>query len=308
MSDIEPISTAYIEWFRRLRAEIDGARKKAAREINAELLTLYWTIGNEIVQRQAEFGWGAKVIDLLAKDLRSAFPEMKGFSPRNLKYMRKFASEWPLQAIVQGTLAQLPWYHHVALMDKVVDVNDRVWYGKQVVENGWTRDVLVHQIETKLIERHGRAITNFSVTILDRERVAMASDLFKDPYVLDFVDAGRLAHERHLENALIDRIKDFLLELGKGFAFIASQYPLDVGGQDYYLDLLFYHTRLHSYIVIDLKMGDFEPEFVGKMGFYLAAVDRQISSGGDNPSIGLILCRGKNGLVVEYTLRESISR
>lgn len=305
MPDLESIPSAeYSEWLQMLKGRIEGAQGRAALAVNTELVSLYWTIGDEIIRRQEEHGWGARIVDRLAQDLRISYPEMRGFSPRNLKYMRKFAMEWPREAIVQGSLAQLPWYHHIALLDKVPEPKDRVWYAHQAVENHWTRDILVHQVETRLIERKGRAITNFHKAIADKSRADAAVDLFKDPYVLDFVNLEGIQHERHLEQALIDRIKDFLLELGKGFAFIGSQYHLAVGNDDFYLDLLFYHTRLHSYVVIDLKMSDFEPEFVGKMGFYLAAVDSQVCTEGDNPSIGLILCKGKNGLVVEYTLRD----
>jgi predicted nuclease of restriction endonuclease-like (RecB) superfamily len=204
---------------------------------------------------------------------------------------------------VQQIVAQLPWGQNVTLLDKLQDDGQRLWYARAAIEHGWSRDILVHQIETRLHERQGRAITNFDAT-MEPVRAAAAADLFKDPYVLDFVDIAEDAHERHLERALIERIKDLLLELGKGFSFMGSQYRLDVAGQDYYLDLLFYHTRLHSYVVIDLKMGEFEPEFAGKMNFYLAAVDDKLRTEGDNPSIGLILCRGKNGLIVEYALRD----
>ncbi|SIO67020.1 Predicted nuclease of restriction endonuclease-like (RecB) superfamily, DUF1016 family [Bradyrhizobium erythrophlei] len=208
------------------------------------------------------------------------------------------ALTWSDQQIVQQVVAQLPWGQNVTLLDKLQDDGQRLWYARAAIEHGWTRDILVHQIETRLHERQGRAITNFDAT-MEPVRAAAAADLFKDPYVLDFVDIAEDAHERHLERALIERIKDLLLELGKGFSFMGSQYRLDVAGQDYYLDLLFYHTRLHSYVVIDLKMGEFEPEFAGEMNFYLAAVDDKLRTEGDNSSIGLILCRGKNGLIVE---------
>jgi predicted nuclease of restriction endonuclease-like (RecB) superfamily len=293
----------YREWLSSLKDEIHQARRRAALAVNSEMILLYWRIGREIVQRQAVHKWGARVIDQLATDLHSEFPDVRGFSPRNLKYMRKLALTWPDQQIVQQVVAQLPWGQNVTLLDKLQDDGQRLWYARAAIEHGWSRDILVHQIETRLHERQGRAITNFDAT-MEPVRAAAAADLFKDPYVLDFVDIAEDAHERHLERALTERIKDLLLELGKGFSFMGSQYHLDVAGQDYYLDLLFYHTRLHSYVVIDLKMGEFEPEFAGKMNFYLAAVDDKLRTEGDNPSIGLILCRGKNGLIVEYALRD----
>jgi predicted nuclease of restriction endonuclease-like (RecB) superfamily len=267
------IPPEYREWLSSLKDEIHQARRRAALAVNSEMILLYWRIGREIVQRQAAHKWGARVIDQLATDLHSEFPDVRGFSPRNLKYMRKLALTWPDQQIVQQIVAQLPWGQNVTLLDKLQDDGQRLWYARAAIEHGWSRDILVHQIETRLHERQGRAITNFDAT-MEPVRAAAAADLFKDPYVLDFVDIDEDAHERHLERALIERIKDLLLELGKGFSFMGSQYRLDVAGQDYYLDLLFYHTRLHSYVVIDLKMG------------------------------GLILCRGKNGLIVEYALRD----
>ncbi len=227
---------------------------------------------------------------------------MKGFSVRNLKYMRAFAAAWPDPRFVQQLAAQLPWGHHQALLDKVVP-DLREWYIKAAIDGNWSRAVLLHQVETRLHERHAGATHNFPAT-MPPERAALAAQAFKDPYVLDFVDLAADAHERHLETALIDRIKQFLMELGNGFAFVGSQYRLEVGDEDFYLDLLFYHTKLHSHVVIDLTIGDFKPEHVGKMGFYLAAVDAQVATDDDRPSIGLILCRGKNGLVVEYALRD----
>jgi len=222
-----------------------GAFCRAALAVNSEMILLYWRIGREIVQRQAAHKWGARVIDQLATDLHSEFPDVRGFSPRNLKYMRKLALTWPDQQIVQQIVAQLPWGQNVTLLDKLQDDGQRLWYARAAIEHGWSRDILVHQIETRLHERQGRAIMNFDAT-MEPVWAAAAADLFKDPYVLDFVDIAEDAHERHLEKALIERIKDLLLELGKGFSFMGSQYRLDVAGQDYYLDLLFYHTRLHS--------------------------------------------------------------
>jgi predicted nuclease of restriction endonuclease-like (RecB) superfamily len=234
----------YKEWLRTLKDEIHQARRRAALAVNSELILLYWRIGREIVQRQAVHKWGARVIDRLAADLHTEFPDVRGFSPRNLKYMRKLALTWSDQQIVQQVVAQLPWGQNVTLLDKVRDDGQRLWYARAAIEHGWSRDILVHQIETKLHERQGRAITNFDTT-MEPTRAVAAADLFKDPYVLDFVEIAEDAHERHLERALIERIKDLLLELGKGFSFMGSQYHLDVAGQDYALTTLGRRRRAH---------------------------------------------------------------
>lgn len=300
---VPAISPEYKQWLASLTDQIRNSRARAALAVNSEMIMLYWRIGREIMERQDRHSWGAKIIDRLAADLRAEFPDIKGFSARNLQYMRTLAAEWPDPAITQQVVAQLPWGQNTLLLDTVPDHAQRLWYARSAIEHGWSRNILKHQIETSLYDRQGKAITNFSRT-MDTNRAAAVADLFKDPYVLDFIDVAEDAHERHLERALIERIKDLLLELGKGFSFMGSQYHLDVGGKDYYLDLLFYHTKLHSHVVVDLKMGEFEPEFAGKMNFYLAAVDDQLRTDGDNQSIGLILCRGKNGLVVEYALQD----
>lgn len=292
----------YPEWLEGMRRSLRNAQGRVALAANRAMILVYWEIGQGILQRQAEQGWGAQVIDRLARDLSSAFPQMRGFSTRNLKYMRAFAAAWPYPQIVQQLVAQLPWGHNVTLLDKVVP-DLREWYAKAAVDGNWSRAVLLHQVETKLHERHAGATHNFPAT-MPPERASLAAQAFKDPYVLDFVDLAADAHERHLEAALIERIRQFLMELGNGFAFIGSQYRLEVGEEEFYLDLLFYHTKLHSHVVVDLKVGEFKPEHVGKMGFYLAAVDAQVATDQDAPSIGLILCRGKNGLVVEYALRD----
>ena len=268
------------------------------------MIVLYWGIGRDILDRQQDEGWGTKVIDLLAADLHHEFPDMKGFSVRNLKYMRAFAEAWPDTQFVQQVVAQLPWGHNVRLLDSLKLPSERQWYAKASIEHGWSRDILVHQIETRAHERQGAALTNFSAT-LPSPHSELAQNLIKDPLIFDFLSLGPDAKERDLENGLILHLKDFLLELGKGFAFFGQQYHLEVGGQDYYLDLLFYNTKLHSYVVIDLKIDEFKPEYVGKMQFYLSAVDAQLKTERDGDSIGLILCKTKNGLVVEYALRDS---
>ena len=303
MSDeLTPGVEGYAELFDQLRARIESARLRASLAVNRELVLLYWSIGRDILDRQARLGWGAKVVDQLAADLRRAFPEMKGLSPRNLKYMRAFAEAWPDEQIVQQAVAQIPWGHNVRLLDRVADPAEREWYVRQTVEYGWSRNVLVHQIESKLFERQGRALTNFDRS-LPAPQSELAQQVLKDPYVFDFFPLGHEARERDLERGLLDHIRHFLLELGVGFAFVGSQYRLEVGGQDYYLDLLFYHLKLRAFIVVDLKIGEFEPEHAGKMGFYLQAVDDMLRHPADQPSVGIILCKTKNEVIVEYSLK-----
>jgi predicted nuclease of restriction endonuclease-like (RecB) superfamily len=254
--------------------------------------------------RQQREGWGAKVIDRLANDLRRIFPEMTGLSARNLKYMRAFAAAWTDAEFVQRVVAQLPWGHNVSLLDTVKAAEERSWYAEQTVEHGWTRAVLVHQIESGLFARQGTALTNFSRT-LPAGQSELAQQLLKDPYTFDFLTLGPDMLERDLERGLIDHLRSLILELGKGFAFVGSQYHLEVGGQDYYLDLLFYHLRLRCFVVIELKIEEFKPEFAGKMNFYLSAVDDQLKHKDDQPTIGIILCKGRNEVIVEYALRDS---
>ena len=269
--------------------------------VNRELVLLYWQIGRDILARQAEQGWGAKVIERLAEDLRLAFPEMKGFSPRNLKYMRAFAQAWPDEAIVQEALAQLPWYHHLALLDKLPDSETRRWYAAKAIEHNWSRNILVMQIETRLLERSGQAVSNFPMT-LPKPQSDLARESLKDPYRFDFLGLTDEAQEREIEAALVKHVTEFLLELGAGFAFVGRQVLLDVGGDEFFIDLLFYHLKLRCYVVIELKGGKFKPEHLGQLGFYMTAVDRQIKHEQDNPTIGLLLCKSKNKVVAEYAL------
>lgn len=302
--EITPRVEEYAELLDRLKDRIEQARQRASLAANRELVMLYWSIGRDILDRQARLGWGAKVVDQLASDLRRAFPEMKGFSPRNLRYMRAFAEGWPDEQIVQQAVAQIPWGHNVRLLDRVADPTEREWYVRATIQYGWSRNVLVHQIESKLYERQGRAATNFD-RVLPVPQSELARQVLKDPYTFDFLSLGPEAHERDLERGLLDHIRAFLLELGVGFAFVGSQYPLEVGGQDYYLDLLFYHLKLRAFVVVDLKIGEFEPEHAGKMSFYLQAVDDLLRHASDEPSIGIILCKTKNEVVVEYSLRST---
>ena len=291
----------YGDWLAGLKQRIHTAQQRATLAVNRELVLLYWQIGHDILARQAEQGWGAKVIERLAHDLRNAFPEMKGFSPRNLKYMRLFAEVWPDLEFVQGVLAQLPWYHQIALLDKLKISDDRSWYAHKAIEHNWSRNVLVMQIETRLLERQGNAITNFE-QCLPRPESDLARESLKDPYRFDFLGLGDEAQEREIEHALVRHVTEFLLELGAGFAFVGKQVHLEVGGDDFFLDLLFYHLKLRCYVVIELKSGDFKPEHLGQLGFYLTAVDRQVKAAEDQPAIGLLLCKSKNRVVAEYAL------
>ncbi|HLK60763.1 MAG TPA: PDDEXK nuclease domain-containing protein [Chthonomonadaceae bacterium] len=305
MSDLARME-GYDEFLREVKERIQAAQVRAALAVNRELTLLYWQIGRDILQRQQEQGWGAKVIDRLAADLRRAFPDMKGFSPRNLKYMRAFAQAYPDEAIVQQLVAQLPWGHQVRILDKVNDTEQRLWYIHAAVQYGWSRSVLEHQIETKLYGRQGKALTNFERT-LPPPQSDLAQQVLKDPYNFDFLTVGKDAEERAIERDLVGHIRDFLLELGVGFSFVGSQVPLEVAGQDFFLDLLFYHLKLRCFVVIELKATDFRPEYAGKMNFYLAAVDDLLRHETDAPTIGMILCKTKLRVMVEYALRNVAS-
>lgn len=299
----ELIPHHYEAFLADLKGRIRAAQLRAMVTVNTELVRLYWDIGQGILAKQQTEGWGAKVIERLSRDLKVSFPEMQGFSPRNLRYMRDLARAWPDEEIVQRVVAKLPWRSNIALLDKLRDPDLRLWYAQKAIENGWSQPVLVHQIETRLHERQGRAITNFSQT-LPAPQSDLAQALLKDPYNFDFLTLGEDAQERHLEAGLLVHLREFLLELGQGFAFVGSQYPLTVGGSEFLIDLLFYHLKLRCFVVIDLKMRSFQPEFAGKMNFYLSAVDDLLRHEGDAPSIGVILCKTKDNVVAEYALRD----
>ena len=302
-TDSVALPDGYGQLLADLKERIRDARTRASVSVNRELVLLYWEIGQCILERQREEGWGARVIDHLARDLRRSFPGTRGFSSRNLKYMRALAEAYPDKEFVQGVLAQISWYHNITILEKVKEPTEREWYIKAAIEHGWSRAVLVHQVESGLYQRQGRAVTNFERT-LPPPRSDLARELVKDPYAFDFLTLAGDARERELERGLIEHLRDFLLELGAGFALVGSQYRLDVGGQEYVLDLLFYHLHLRCFVVIDLKAGAFKPEHAGKMGFYLSAVDDLIRQPDDGPTIGIILCRERNRIVAEYALRE----
>lgn len=300
----QPDAQLYDHLVEGIKQRIRTAQIKAALAANAELILHYWEIGSDIIASQKREGWGAKVIDRLSTDLQREFPKLAGYSARNLKYMRAFAVNWSDREIVQQLAAQIPWGHNCVLLDRAKDAETSAFYIRKTVEHGWSRSMLVHQLDTRLHLRQGKAPTNFPLT-LPPAKSDLAREILKDPYIFKPAPLDEHANERALENALIARLKDFLIELGSGFAFVGNQYRLDVDGDEFFLDLLFYHTRLHCYVIIDLKVVDFQPEFVGKMNFYQAAVDSQVKTEADGPTIGIILCRGKNKTVVEYTLRDA---
>jgi predicted nuclease of restriction endonuclease-like (RecB) superfamily len=310
MSSDHPISLSlppegYSDWLSDLKGRIHSAQQRSTLAVNRELVLLYWQIGRDILSRQSQQGWGTKVIERLAQDLRTAFPNMKGFSPRNLKYMRAFAEAWPDAEFVQGVLAQLPWYHQIALLDKLPGPETRRWYASKAIEHNWSRNILVMQIESRLLERNGNAVSNFE-THLPKAQSDLARESLKDPYRFNFLGLTIDAQEREIENALVKHVTDFLLELGAGFAFVGKQVLLDVGGDEFFIDLLFYHLKLRCYVVVELKAGKFKPEHLGQLSFYLAAVDAQLKHPQDGPTIGLLLCKSKNKVVAEYALRDNV--
>ena len=297
------ITNEYAEFIETLKKDIQRTQIKAALAINRELVLLYWRIGNGILAKQKELGWGAKVVEQISRDLKLAFPSMKGFSPRNLKYMRAFAANYDEGEFVQQLVAQIPWGHNIRILDKVKDQTEREFYIRKTIENGWSRDVLEIQIETGLFLRQGKAITNFELT-MPKPQSDLANQLLKSPYNFDFLGLTDEADERDIEQAMMTHIRDYLLELGVGFAFVGSQYRLEVGGEEFLIDQLFYHLKLRCYFVLKLKAGKFKPEYLGKLNFYLSAIDDLLREEVDKPSVGLILCRGENQTVVEYALRD----
>ena len=287
-------------------AEIkDRVRQERLRVVlaaNSAMVLLYWDIGRVILDRQAREGWGARVIDRLAEDLQTAFPEMRGLSPRNLKYMRAFAGAWPDARIVQRTVAQLPWRQNITLLERLSDPKARLWYAEQTIRHGWSQPILALQIDGRARERQGKAVNNFKDTLPPADS-DLASQVFKDPYLFDFLGTADPRREREVEQALVEHVQRFLLELGAGFAFVGRQVRLEVGDETFLLDLLFYHLKLRRYVVIELKATPFRPGDVGQINLYLSAVDDLLRHPDDKPSVGLLLCRSRNKLVAEYALR-----
>ena len=286
-----------------IKERIRTERVRVVLAANQAMVLLYWDIGKAILARQEREGWGAGTIDRLSHDLREAFPDMRGFSPRNLKYMRAFAAAWPEREIVQRTVAQIPWRSNLALLHKLDIPETRIWYARKAIEQGWSREILELQIRARLYERQGSAVTNFPRTLPPSDS-DLATQAFKDPYLFDFLGTAEPRTERELEQRLVDHIQRFLLEMGAGFAFVGRQVLLEVGDTDFRVDLLFYHLKLRRYVVVELKAVPFSPAFVGQMNLYLSAVDDLMRHPDDAPTIGLLLCKGKDRMVVEYALRD----
>lgn len=295
-------TTEYLSIIENIKREINAAQYRAAVHVNADMLLLYYDIGCVINEHKT---WGSKFIDNLAADIRLAFPKSKGYSVRNLKYMAKFAETYAEREFVQQVVAQIPWGHNIVILDKVNNLEERKWYIKKSAQNGWSRNVLVHQIESNLYQRQVLAekVSNFE-NRLPSPQSELAVQTMKDPYVFDFIAFNEDMLERDIEQALVRDVTRLLLELGTGFAFLGNQYHLNVGGDDFYIDLLFYNINLRCYVVIELKTGDFKPEYAGKLNFYLSAVDGILKKEQDNPSIGLLLCKSKNNVVAEYSLKD----
>lgn len=292
----------YKEIFENIKNEILKSQYKAMQTVNKELIFMYWHIGKIILENSQ---WGNKFIDNLAIDLKLEFPTIKGFSVRNLKYMRKIAEEYPDFKFVQEVLAQITWYHNVILMDKIKDIEIRKWYINETVKNGWSSNILKMQIDNKLYERQAisEKVTNFPSTLPDAQS-DLALQTMKDPYLFDFISLKGKVKELEIENAMINKIKDVLIELGNGFAFVGNQYKLTVSNKDYFIDLLFYHLKLKCYIVVELKAREFEPTDAGQLNFYLSAIDDLVKDESDNPSIGLLLCKTKDKFTAEYALKD----
>ena len=332
MSDVLNKTAEYRDWLKELKQRVWQAQLKAAVQVNSALLAFYWELGADMVERQKNAKWGSGFLKQLSADLMAEFPDMKGFSLNNLQYIRRwhlFYSEalvncgtacaaisqqvafeleessapelnWPQ---VVANLCQIPWGHNRSIISKCADVEEALYYVKKTIEDNWSRSVLVHQIESRLFQREGQAITNFT-DVLPAPQSDLAQQLLKDPYTFDFLSLTEDYNERELEKALTEHITKFLLELGAGFAFIGRQKVLQVGERDFFLDLLFYHTQLHCYVVVELKMDEFEPEHAGKLNFYLKAVDEQLCGERDEATIGILLCKSRDRVVVEYALSD----
>jgi predicted nuclease of restriction endonuclease-like (RecB) superfamily len=297
----------YKKWITDLRAKLKQAQLKAAVTVNQQLLMFYWDLGTDIIEKQKITAWGEGLLKQLSRDLMSEFPDMKGFSERNLRLIRQWVQFWIessanwQQAVAE--LTQIPWGHNQVIINKCKNAKEGLYYIRNTIEYGWSRSVLAHQIESNLWQREGKALSNFTKA-LPSPQSDLAHQTLKDPYVFDFLRLTKGYDERDLEQGLIEHITQFLLELGAGFAYIGRQVPLQVGEREFFIDLLFYHTRLHCYLVVELKNVDFEPEHVGKLNFYIKAVDAQLRRQGDEPTIGLLLCKSHDKLVVEYALSD----
>jgi len=297
----------YKHWLKDLKQKVLQSQLKAVVKVNSTLLEFYWELGEDIVLRQSQASWGDGFLKQLSQDLMAEFTDMKGFSERNLKYIRQwvvfYSSDKTIGQQPVAQLTQIPWGHNLKIIAKCQSIAEAVYYVQNTLDNGWSRSVLTHQIESGLWQREGKAISNFSET-LPAPQSDLAQQALKDPYVFDFLTLSKQHSERELEQGLIEHITHFLLELGAGFAYMGKQYPIHVGERDFFIDLLFYHAQLHCYVVIELKIGDFEPEHAGKLNFYIKAIDEQLRSEADQPTIGILLCKNKDRLVAEYALSD----
>lgn len=304
-TSLAPAPKGYSAWIADVKARVRAAQLRASLAVNHELVALYWSIGRDLLERRAKSKWGDGVIARASADLRSEFPNMEGFSVSNLRYMRQFAEAWADPgAIHQQPVGELPWGHNLVLLAKIKTRERRLAYAAAAVEHGWSRAMLTLHIEQGTVERTGKALTNFDRT-LPRPLSDLAHESLKDPYRFDFISLGAEAGERALEDGLVAHISKFLLELGAGFAYVGRQVPIAIDGRDFFLDLLFYHLHLRCFVVVELKGGEFEPEHVGKLNFYLSAVDAQLRREHDAPSIGLLLVKTKSRVFAEYALRDT---
>lgn len=287
-----------------IKQRIETAQIKAAVSVNKELLSLYWDLAERIVEKQKQAAWGDGFILQMSRDLQSEFPGMKGFSKRNLEFIRQWYCYWSTEsAIAQQLVSQIPWGHNLVILNKIKNPQEALFYVEKTIQNNWSRSVLTHQMESGLYSREGKAITNFQAT-LPLPQSDLAKQTLKDPYNFDFLVLREKHDEKELEDALINHVSKFLLELGTGFSYIGRQYRLEVGGDEFFIDLLFYHVRLHCYVVVELKTVKFKPEFAGKLNFYVSAVDGILKTEQDNPTIGILICKSKNDTVVEYALKD----
>ncbi|HEC92932.1 MAG TPA: DUF1016 domain-containing protein [Candidatus Atribacteria bacterium] len=294
----------YIKFLNDLKSRIRRVQYQVYRTVNKQLIKLYWDIGKSIVEKQERLGWGQKIIQKLSRDLQKEFPQNSGFSERSLKYMRKFYLTYRNKPKMQPLVAQIPWSHNIIILDKTKNDYEKEYYCRMVLKNSWSKRILIHQIEAKSFERFlvNNKTHNFDKSLpvkISKE----AQKILKDSYVLDFLEISEDLKEKELENKLLEKIKEFLLELGVGFTFVGNQYKIKLGQNEYFIDLLFYHRHLRCLVAIDLKIGEFIPEYAGKMNFYLNLLDDKVRSKDENPSIGIILCKEKDNVVVKYALR-----
>ncbi len=297
-----PVTGDYMTFLNAIKTDILQTQMRAAIAITQELTMLYWRIGKMIDEKMKIEGWGTKVVDVLARDIKIAFPDLKGFSLRNLRYMRLFFETYP-QFNFAAAAAKLPWWHNIVILEKLKNNDQRLWYAEQALQKGWSRDTLIENIESDLYRRQGGPVTNFSDK-LPKPTSALAQETLKDPYNFSFLMFEDEAHELVVERGLVDHIEKFLLELGQGFSFVGRQQRIQVGNGEFYIDMLFYHLKLRCYIVIELKAKAFDARDVGQLNLYLTAVDRQLRHPGDNPSIGLLLCKSKDNVMAEYALQD----